>query len=77
MSLDGRLPALLGGVLLFAAAAAAAVLLNLLLLRTASAGNEPVDPVVVHVARQPSVPAAPSWTVRPTTGRIEDGGADD
>ena len=61
------------GVLLVAAAAAAAVLLNLLLLGRASAGNDPVG----QLKPRANLPAAPRWTVRPTTGPVEDHGADD
>ncbi len=62
-------------ILLVAAAAAAAVALNVLLLSKASASNDPVGKLVPR-ANAP-VPAAPSWTVRPTTGRPHDEGADD
>jgi hypothetical protein len=60
-------------VLLVAAAAAAAVALNVLLLGKASAGNDPVG----RLSPKAHLPAAPSWTVRPTTGRTHDDGADD
>ena len=60
-------------VLLVAAAAAAAILLNVLLLGRASPQNDPVGRLTPRV----NLPAAPQWTVRPTTGRVEDGGADD
>ena len=68
-----RVPALVLAVLLVAAAAAAAVLLNLLLLGRASAGNDPVG----QLKPRANLPAAPKWTIRPTTGPIEDHGADD
>ncbi|MGD0716080.1 MAG: hypothetical protein ABSB24_18170 [Gaiellaceae bacterium] len=68
-----RLPSLLLGALLVAAAAAAAIALNVLLLGRASAQNDPVG----RLAPSTHVPAAPEWTVRPTTGRVEDRGADD
>ncbi len=60
-------------VFLVAAAAAAAVVLNVLLLGKASAGNDPVG----RLSPKANLPAAPSWTVRPTTGRAHDDGADD
>jgi hypothetical protein len=68
-----RVPALVLAVLLVAAAAAAAVLLNLLLLGRASAGNDPVG----QLKPRANLPAAPRWTIRPTTGPVEDHGADD
>jgi hypothetical protein len=68
-------------VLLVAAAAAAAVALNVLLLGKASAGNDPVGklrPIAnLPAAATTTLPAAPGWTVRPTTGRLHDEGADD
>jgi hypothetical protein len=70
---SGRLPSLLLGVLLVAAAAVAAIALNVLLLGRASAQNDPVG----RLSPGKPVPAAPHWTVRPTTGRVEDRGADD
>jgi hypothetical protein len=60
-------------VLLAAAAAAAAVALNVVLLGSASAGSDPVGKLTPRA----HLPAAPHWTVRPTTGRPRDGGADD
>ena len=60
-------------VLLAAAAAAAAVALNVLLLGSASAGNDPVG----KLSPRAHLPAAPHWTVRPTTGHPRDEGADD
>ena len=60
-------------VLLVAAAAVAAVLLNLLLLSSASAGNDPVG----QLKPRANLPAAPAWTIRPTTGPVEDERADD
>jgi hypothetical protein len=56
-----------------AAAAAAAIFANILLLGSASAGNDPVGRLSPRV----HLPAAPHWTVRPTTGRPHDEGADD
>jgi hypothetical protein len=70
---SSRIPALVLAVLLVAAAAAAAVLLNLLLLGRASAGNDPVG----QLKPRANLPAAPLWTIRPTTGPVEDHGADD
>jgi hypothetical protein len=68
-----RLPVLVLAAVLVAAAAAAAVLLNLLLLGSASASNDPVG----RLKPSPTLPAAPLWTIRPTTGPVEDHGADD
>ena len=68
-----RLPSVLLGALLVAAATAAAILLNVLLLGRASAQNDPVG----RLSPGKPVPAAPVWTVRPTTGPVEDRGADD
>ena len=68
-----RLSMLMLAAVLVAAAAAAAVLLNLLLLGSASASNDPVG----RLKPQASLPAAPQWTIRPTTGSVEDHGADD
>ena len=62
-------------VVAIAAAAAAAIALNVLLLGRASAQNDPVGRL--RPARQQHLPAAPQWTVRPTTGRVGDEGADD
>jgi hypothetical protein len=59
--------------LLVAVAAAAAVALNLLLLGRASAENSPVG----RLTPAASLPAAPPWTVRPTTGPVHDAGEDD
>ena len=64
---------LVTGVLLVACVAAAAIALNLLLLGRFSASDEPVGQLTPRV----SGPAAPSWTVRPTTGDVEDEGDDD
>ncbi len=58
---------------LAAAAAAAAIAANILLLGRAAAGNEPT----VRLSPRAHLPAAPNWTVRPTTGHPQDGGADD
>jgi hypothetical protein len=56
-----------------AAAAAAAILANILLLGNAAADNAPVG----RLSPRAHLPAAPHWTVRPTTGRPQDGHADD
>jgi hypothetical protein len=61
------------GVLLVGAAAAAAALLNLLLLGQASSQNDPVGKLTPRT----HLPAAPGWTIRPTSGHVEDQGADD
>jgi hypothetical protein len=69
-----RRPLQLGaGVLLVAAVAAAAIALNLLLLGSFSTSDEPVGRLSPRVGGAP----APSWTVRPVTGEVEDEGADD
>jgi hypothetical protein len=68
-----RLPQLLAGALLVAGVAAAAIALNLLLLGSFSTSDEPVGRLSPRVSGTP----APDWTVRPTTGRVEDEGADD
>ena len=60
-------------LLLAAAAAAAAIAANVLLLGGAAAGNEPR----VRLSPRAHLPAAPHWTVRPTTGHPHDEGADD
>jgi hypothetical protein len=60
-------------VLVAAAVAAAAILANVLLLGSASAGNDPVG----RLSPRADLPAAPHWTVRPTTGRPHDERADD
>jgi hypothetical protein len=70
---NSRIPVRVAAVLLLAAAAVAAVLLNLLLLSSASAGNDPVG----QLKPRANLPAAPSWTIRPTTGPVGDEGADD
>jgi hypothetical protein len=68
-------------VLLVATAAAVAVALNVLLLGKASAGNDPVGKLSpsakLPAAATTTLPAAPGWTVRPTTGHPNDDGADD
>ena len=56
-----------------AAAIAAAIAANLLLLGNAAAGNDPVG----RLSPRAHLPAAPHWTIRPTSGRPHDGGADD
>jgi hypothetical protein len=60
-------------VLVVAAAAAAAIVGNILLLGSAAANNDPVG----RLSPRAHLPAAPHWTVRPTTGRPHDEGADD
>jgi hypothetical protein len=59
--------------LVVVAAAAAAILANVLLLNSAAANNSPVG----RLSPRAPLPAAPHWTVRPTTGHPHDGGADD
>lgn len=56
-----------------AAACAAAIAANVLLLGNAAASNDPVG----RLSPRTHLPAAPHWTVRPTTGRPHDEGADD
>ena len=68
-----RIARLLLAALLVGAAAAAAIALNVLLLGRASAQNDPVG----RLSPGKPAPAAPEWTVRPTTGPVEDHGADD
>jgi hypothetical protein len=68
-----RVSALVLAGLLVAAAAASAVLLNLVLLGRASAPNDPVG----RLTPRANLPAAPRWTIRPTTGPVEGNGADD
>ena len=60
-------------LVLVAAAAAAAVALNVLLLGRASPHDSPAG----RLRPAGGVPTAPDWTVRPTTGRIQDEGSDD
>ena len=60
-------------VLVVAAAAAGAIAANVLLLGSAAANNAPVD----GLSPRTHLPAAPHWTVRPTTGRPHDEHADD
>ena len=64
---------LVTGALLVAAVAAVVITLNVLLLGSASSQNDPAGRLTPHV----NVTPAPSWTVRPATGDVEDGGADD
>jgi hypothetical protein len=59
--------------LVVVAAAAGAILANVLLLDSAAANNTPVG----RLSPRAHLPAAPHWTVRPTTGHPHDGGADD
>ncbi len=60
-------------VAIAAVAVAAAIAANLLLLGSASASNDPVG----QLSQRAHLPAAPHWTVRPTSGHPHDGGADD
>jgi hypothetical protein len=60
-------------IALVVAAAAAATLANVLLLNSAAADNTPAG----HLSPRAPLPAAPHWTVRPTTGRPHDEHADD
>jgi hypothetical protein len=60
-------------VSLVAAAAVAAVALNVLLLGKASAQNDPVG----RLQPAKNLPAAPQWTIRPTTGPVHGEGSDD
>ena len=60
-------------VLLIAAAAAAAIVANILLHGSAAASNDSVG----RLSPRAHLPAAPHWTVRPTSGRPHDEGADD
>jgi hypothetical protein len=60
-------------VLAVVTAAAAAILANILLLGSAAANNSPVG----RLSPRAHLPAAPHWTVRPTTGLPHDEGADD
>jgi hypothetical protein len=69
----GRLRLRLLIALVIVAAAAGASVANLLLLGSASAGNSPVG----RLSPRAPLPAAPHWTVRPTTGRPHDEHADD
>ena len=55
------------------AAAAGAIVANILLLGSAAADNAPVG----RLSPRANLPAAPQWTVRPTTGRPHDEHADD
>lgn len=59
--------------LVVAAAAAGAIAANVLLLGSAAANSSPVG----GLSPRTHLPAAPHWTVRPTTGRPHDGHADD
>jgi hypothetical protein len=59
--------------LVVAAAAAGAIVANVLLLGSAAANNAPVG----GLSPRTHLPAAPGWTVRPTTGRPHDEHADD
>jgi len=68
-----RFPQALAAAVFVAAVAAAVIVLNVLLLGRASSQNEPAGRLTPNV----SLPQAPAWTVRPTTGESEDGAADD
>lgn len=59
--------------LVVVAAAAAAILANIVLLGRTAASNNPVG----RLSPRAHLPAAPHWTVRPTTGHPRDEGADD
>ncbi|HEU5215742.1 MAG TPA: hypothetical protein VFU30_09400 [Gaiellaceae bacterium] len=59
--------------LVVAAAAAAAIVANVLLLGSATATSDPVG----RLSPRTHLPAAPHWTVRPTTGRPRGEHADD
>lgn len=52
---------------------AAIVALNVLLLGRASAVNDPIG----RLSSRTHLPAAPSWTVRPVRGEVENDGTDD
>jgi len=52
---------------------AAAITANILLLGSAAASSDPVG----RLSPRAHLPAAPHWTVRPTTGHPHDEGADD
>ena len=56
-----------------ASAAAGAIAANILLLGSAAASNDPVG----RLSPSAHLPAAPHWTVRPTSGQPHDEGADD
>jgi hypothetical protein len=64
---------LLVALVVAAAAAAAAIVANIILLGSAAASNDPVG----RLSPRAHLPAAPHWTVRPTTGHPRDEGADD
>ena len=69
----GGLKAKLLIAIVVVAAAAAAIAANVLLLGSAAADNAPVGRLSPRI----DLPAAPHWTVRPTTGRPHDEHADD
>ena len=69
----GRMRVKLLVVLVVAAAAAAAIVANIVLLGSASASSDPVG----RLSPRAHLPAAPHWTIRPTTGQPHDEGADD
>lgn len=66
-------PSVLLAAALVTVAVAAIVALNVLLLGRASAVNDPVG----HLSSRTKLPAAPTWTLRPVHGEIENDGADD
>ena len=68
-----RAASLAAGLAFVLCVACGAVLLNLLLL--GQAGRP--DRTVGHLKVDTRLPSAPSWTVRPAHGRLEDRGADD
>jgi hypothetical protein len=60
-------------VFVVVAATAGAIAANVLLLGSAAADNSPVG----RLSPRAHLPAAPSWTVRPTRGRPHDEHSDD
>jgi hypothetical protein len=62
------IPRLILGTVIVCAAVTAAIVLNLVLLGAASAQNDPVG----NLSPRANIPPAPSWTIRPTTGREHD-----
>jgi hypothetical protein len=61
------------GALVAVLAAAAIVAVNVLLLDRASSANDPVG----RLGARTHLPAAPTWTLRPVHGEVENDGADD
>jgi hypothetical protein len=70
---SSRLPAILAALVLAAAAVAVAVVVNLVLLDRASSANDPVG----KLRPTANLPAAPPSVVRPQTGPVRGGEADD